>query len=73
VSGRTEVTVDASGHDREDDAAALLAVLLAGWASVPDQAAETDGAHSIWAEPAHRLGLPPGPSASGWWASGLPR
>ncbi|HEY4993720.1 MAG TPA: acyl-CoA carboxylase epsilon subunit [Nakamurella sp.] len=73
MSGRTDVTVNSSGHDDEDDAAALLAVLLVISASAPDHGPETIGAHSVWGEPAHRLGLRSRPSASGWWASGLPR
>ena len=47
---------------------ASLAALAAG----PEPAATEPAPRSVWADPAHRLGV----SAAGdhrWWASGLPR
>ena len=53
----------------DEDAAAVIAVLTALAASTDTESEAA--ARSVWADPAHRLGLRPA-SASGWWASGLP-
>ena len=56
----------------DDDAAVVLAVLYA-IAGATDAAPETPLAPSIWGNPAHRIGTDPAPSATAWWASGMPR
>ncbi|HEY5882562.1 MAG TPA: acyl-CoA carboxylase epsilon subunit [Nakamurella sp.] len=54
----------------DEDAAAVIAILTAlAAASAADE--PDPPTRSVWADPAHRLGLRPA-SASGWWASGLP-
>jgi galactitol-specific phosphotransferase system IIB component len=55
----------------DEDAAAVVAVLTTLAAASAADEPET-APRSVWADPAHRLGLRPA-SASGWWASGLPR
>jgi len=59
--------------DRDDqDAAAVLAVLFAiAGSSVTQPKARP--APSVWADPGHRIGRAERASASGWWASGMPR
>lgn len=56
---------------RDDDAATVIAILTAiaaaSYESVPEPVDR-----SVWADPAHRLGLSSA-SPTGWWASGLPR
>jgi len=54
----------------DQDAATVIAILTALAAASPG-ADETPSDRSVWADPAHRLGVR-SPSASGWWASGLP-
>jgi hypothetical protein len=56
----------------DEDAAAVLAVLFAIMAA-PETAPPEPRARSIWGDPAHRIGTPPHPSATVWWASGMPR
>ena len=56
----------------DEDAAAVLAVLFAITAA-PGTASHEPRARSIWGDPAHRVGSPPRPSATAWWASGMPR
>jgi hypothetical protein len=64
---RTNVTV--SDHT-DDDAAAVLTVLIALAGSAADPEALNAPPRSVWAAPAAR-GWAPGPHA--WWASGLVR
>lgn len=56
----------------DEDAATVIAILtaLAAAATEPDE--EPAPARSVWADPAHRLGLR-ALAPTGWWASGLPR
>jgi hypothetical protein len=56
----------------DDDAAVVVALLTALAASTEPDAVPEQTRRSVWADPSHRLGLQ-SPSASGWWASGLPR
>ena len=56
----------------DDDAAAVLAVLFA-IAGATEPTPEAAQAPSIWGDPAHRIGGRPAPSATAWWASGMPR
>ena len=57
----------------DEDAATVIAILtaLAALTEASSGADEAPGHRSVWADPAHRLGVR-SPSASGWWASGLP-
>ncbi|MEP6562300.1 MAG: acyl-CoA carboxylase epsilon subunit [Nakamurella sp.] len=58
--------------DRDAEDAAAVLVVLTLLADHPPGSAESVEP-SAWADPAHRLRLPPAPSASAWWSSGLPR
>ena len=62
--------VEVRSRDDEDTAAVL--VVLVALAGSADGQPETPAAQSIWADPVHRLGGRPAPSATGWWASGMP-
>ncbi len=55
----------------EQDAATVIAILTA-LPAASGSAPEQPAGRSVWADPAHRLGLG-SVSATGWWASGLPR
>jgi hypothetical protein len=70
---RTDVTVNAGGAGgarRDEDAAAVLTVLIALAGSAVEPDASPTPPRSVWAVPAVR-GWAPGPHA--WWASGLVR
>ena len=58
----------------DEDAAVVLTIVAALAASATESAAATNatGPSSFWGDPAHRLGITR-PSATGWWASGMPR
>ena len=56
----------------DEDVAAVLAVLFAITVA-PETGPQDPPARSIWGDPGHRIGNPPHPSATAWWASGLPR
>jgi hypothetical protein len=58
------------GGDEDEDAAAVVAILTALAASADPEPAPAN--RSVWADPAHRLGLSSA-SGVGWWSSGLPR
>ncbi len=51
----------------------MLAVLFAIAGATEPHARSTASAPSIWGDPAHRIGVAPAPSATAWWASGMPR
>ena len=55
----------------DEDAAAVLAVLVA--IASTSEAPPEPHAPSIWGTPAHRIGATIHPSATAWWASGMPR
>jgi hypothetical protein len=62
-----------TANERDDeDAAAVLAVLVA-IIGATDPTSNAPAAQSIWGDPAHRIGIAPAPSATAWWASGMPR
>jgi hypothetical protein len=66
------VTREKTPTTRDDeDAAAVLAALfaIAGTAEVPQE----PNARSVWGDPAHRTERDRRPSATAWWASGMPR
>jgi len=54
----------------DDDAATVIAILFALTTAVG--AEDEPATRSVWADPARRFGLS-STSATGWWASGLPR
>jgi len=56
---------------RDDADAATVIAILTALTAASRGADEGPATRSVWADPAHRLGLR-SPSASGWWASGLP-
>lgn len=61
-----------TGPARDEQDAAVVIAVLAALAAGPEAAATEPTPRSIWADPAHRLGV----GAAGdhrWWASGLPR
>jgi hypothetical protein len=61
-----------TGPARDEQDAAVVIAVLAALAAGPEPAATEPAPRSVWADPAHRLGV----SAAGdhrWWASGLPR
>ncbi len=61
-----------TGPARDEPDAAVVIAVLAAVAAGPEPAATEPAPRSVWADPAHRLGV----SAAGdhrWWASGLPR
>ena len=59
-----------SQRDDEDAAAAVVVLTLLA-SQTPDAPEATEP--TAWGDPAHRLRLMPGPSATAWWSSGLPR
>jgi hypothetical protein len=61
---------EASRRD-DEDVATVIAILtaLAAAAGTPE---DEPAPRSVWADPAHRLGVSAA-SANGWWASGMPR
>ena len=71
-TGRTGSREQVPATRDDEDAAAVLAVLFAITAA-PETASQEPRARSIWGDPAHRIGTPPHPSATVWWASGMPR
>jgi hypothetical protein len=60
-------------HARDDDDAAVVLAVLFAIAGATDAAPEAPLAPSIWGNPAHRIGTDPAPTATAWWASGMPR
>jgi hypothetical protein len=60
------------GHPEPEELAALTVVLTSRLAQAPE-AVVVPAPRSRWADPRHRLGLPPAPGRGSWRASALPR
>jgi len=63
----------ATGDSREDEEAAAVLAVVAALAGASAPAVRPAAPSSIWADPVHLLADRPEPSATGWWASGMPR
>ena len=62
-----------TANERDDEDAAAVLAVLAAIAGATDRTPDAPEAQSIWGDPAHRIGIAPAPSATAWWASGMPR
>ena len=60
------------GHPEPEELAALTVVLTSRLAQAPETAT-VPAPRSRWADPRHRLGLPPASGRGSWRASALPR
>ncbi len=65
-------TADVIRERNDQDAATVLAIVLALAAQDVAEALRAPGQRTIWSDPAYRLGTPQ-PSPTGWWASAMPR
>jgi Acyl-CoA carboxylase epsilon subunit len=61
------------GHPEPEELAALTVVLTSRLSQAPEAVAVVPAPRSRWADPRHRLGLPPAPGRGSWRASALPR